>query len=290
MQVKRVSFLFLVIAILGLALGAHRRSAARGSRVSVASACAPAPPSLVAWWPGDGNANDIRGENNGTLNGGATATATGKVAQAFTFNGANEVTIPDAPSLNVQALTLDAWVFPTSVDGANDIIVNKESAGDSTQYEMSIRGPQVPGGSIAEGNLAFFIGGISGLPSEESGWVDGGGQVPLNTWTDVALTFDGSSAKAYINGVLTRGVTGLSGNVNVTAGSFRIGDRSPGNGFPNDQFNGSIDEVELFNRALDITEIQSIFNADSGGKCGPRCVTPPAGLVSWWTGDDESVR
>src|SRR5262249_51178445 len=56
-------------------------------------------------------------------------------------------------------------------------------------------------------------------------------------------------------------------------------------------FKGIIDEVSLYNRALTADEIQSIYNADSAGKCKPPppgCVTPPAGLVAWWPGDGHA--
>ena len=48
--------------------------------------CVPPPAGLVAWFPGEGNANDVLGVSNGTLQGGATF-ATGKVGQAFSLNG-----------------------------------------------------------------------------------------------------------------------------------------------------------------------------------------------------------
>src|ERR1043166_4029528 len=61
--------------------------------------CTPPPPNMVGWWPGDGNANDISGDNyNGTLSGGVTF-APGKVEQAFTFNGTDgEVILPNSAS------------------------------------------------------------------------------------------------------------------------------------------------------------------------------------------------
>src|SRR5262249_55983069 len=62
---------------------------------TVPISCTPPPPGLVSWWPGDGNANDIRGGNNGTLQNGATF-ATGLVAQAFSFDGTDQfVQVPD---------------------------------------------------------------------------------------------------------------------------------------------------------------------------------------------------
>ena len=75
--------------------------------------CTPPPPNMVSWWPGDGNANDIQGGNNGTLQGGATF-ASGEVGQAFTFPGtSNAVIVPDNANLNVQHFTIDAWINTT---------------------------------------------------------------------------------------------------------------------------------------------------------------------------------
>src|SRR5260370_18137079 len=48
--------------------------------------CVPAPPNMVSWWPGDGNANDIQGTNNGVVEGGATF-APAEVLQGFSMNG-----------------------------------------------------------------------------------------------------------------------------------------------------------------------------------------------------------
>ncbi len=52
--------------------------------------CVPPPTGLIAWWPGDGNANDLAGTNNGTLFNGATFDQ-GRVEQAFRFDGVNDV-------------------------------------------------------------------------------------------------------------------------------------------------------------------------------------------------------
>src|SRR6266852_2988243 len=59
-----------------------------------AQQCTPPPSGMVAWYTGEGNANDFLGNNNGTLQNGA-AFAAGKVGQAFSLNGANQfVSLP----------------------------------------------------------------------------------------------------------------------------------------------------------------------------------------------------
>jgi uncharacterized protein (TIGR03437 family) len=255
-------------------------SLAAGKDVTPSNAEAPAqtpqtcvqPPSgIVSWWFAEGNANDLRDGNHGQLEGGA-GYAAGHVGRAFSFEGTGQVRVANNANLNVQTFTIEAWVYPALVDGVLDTIVCKEPDASVYQYYLAIRGPdnRAGVGTIPRGNLAFTIVGVNGLPTDATlGWVDGGGQVPLFAWTHVALTFDGNSAKAYLNGVLTRNIAGLSGMVNVTSGPLRIGSRSDFaiGVVPQDRFNGLIDEVALYNRALSASEIQSIFNAGRFGKC-----------------------
>ena len=94
---------------------------------AVAQTCAPPPPDMVSWWPGDGNANDIQDGNNGTLQNGATFAA-GNVGQAFGLDGVDDfVEVQNSPNLNpTNQITIDAWYKPVSFtgNGAN-AIVNK---------------------------------------------------------------------------------------------------------------------------------------------------------------------
>ena len=252
--------------------------------------CVSPPSGLFSWWDGDAvsgtTVSDTQGSNNGLLTSGTT-TAVGKVGRAFSFDGIDdEVTIADHASLNPQSFTIDAWVFPTALDGQFDIVVNKEvgTGIGQLQYEIGIRGAQAAGAPvIPTGNLAFFVGTPTRGCGEQSGWCDGQAAVPLNTWTHVALKYDGTSgtATAYVNGQVTRTVGGFSGAVPTTAGPLRIGNRSPLPPlFANEKFNGLIDEVEFFDRALSTVEIQSIFTAGGAGKCKTKSVFVPIVLSS----------
>src|SRR5215472_10810672 len=70
------------------------------ARCGLGAACVTPPSGLISWWRAEGNAADSASTNNGSLQGGATATAAGMVGQAFTFDGTNAfVQIPDSPAL-----------------------------------------------------------------------------------------------------------------------------------------------------------------------------------------------
>ena len=74
---------------------------------------------LVGWWPGEGNADDIAGTNNGIMQGGGPTAAAGVVGLAFAFDGTNNyVQIPDAPTQRSTNFTIEAWVRFRSLESA----------------------------------------------------------------------------------------------------------------------------------------------------------------------------
>ena len=87
---KKIKFLFLLIFLL-VAAG-----------IVEAQTCTAPPVDLVSWWPGDGNADDIIGNNHGTLVNGATFAA-GKVGKAFSLDGDNDYVA--TPLLNTEIFT-----------------------------------------------------------------------------------------------------------------------------------------------------------------------------------------
>src|SRR6185295_719857 len=72
--------------------------------------CVPVNSGLIAWWRGEGNANDSVGSNHGQLFG-ATSFAPGKVGRGFVFNGVTDfVLVPDSPSLDLtNEITMEMW-------------------------------------------------------------------------------------------------------------------------------------------------------------------------------------
>src|SRR5262249_40420283 len=158
-----------------------------------------------SWWPGDGNANDIKDGNNGTQNG--ATFAPGVVGQAFSFDGVNAfVSVPDSPSLSFGAsssITVDLWAFRTGAYPVMHLMGKREGCSGSkegTNYQMALN-------SVSGEGLVFG----SGFGDEAATGVD----LPLNTWTHLAGTFDGTSFRFYINGLLAATAAGTLGPINT---------------------------------------------------------------------------
>jgi uncharacterized protein (TIGR03437 family) len=231
-----------------------------------APACVNTRPGLVSWYRGENSAADHQNTHNGA-GVGELGFAAGRVGQALNFNGSSELVIPHAPALNFQQFTFEGWVFPTVLDGSVELILNKEDDPFTTyHYEWGIAGTA---GNVPVGTLLFALNGIHGLPNEFNGFVNGGGIVPRNTWTHVALSFDGTTIKSYLNGRVARTLSGLSGNLITSTGPLKLGSRSATliNQLPADRFNGLLDELSLYSRALSEQELLAIYNAGTAGKC-----------------------
>lgn len=176
--------------------------------------------------------------NNGTLQGGSTWTTSGKYGKAISFNGTNAyVNIPNSSSVQLRsAMTLEAWVNPSLVSGRwRDVIFKGK---DNYYLEAdSTSGRPATGGSTIGGPLF----GIAPLAA--------------NTWVHLAGAYDGVTLRLYVNGLLvnTRVQTGL---ITASTNALQIG----GDTIYGQYFQGKIDEIRIYNRALGLLEIQSDMN------------------------------
>jgi hypothetical protein len=193
---------------------------------------------LVGYWMLDETSGqtafDSSGEdNNGTTN--AVAWVAGHTNGAGSFNGATSyITVPDSASLDPYALTVAAWIDPVDWNGNRRIL--QKGAGDN-QYRL-----------LAEaGVLKFDIAGVgtvtAALPA-------------VNVWTHVAGTYDGAALRLYVNGVQAAS-TAATAPMPATGNPLIIGSKSAG-GAQGDHFNGVLDEVRVYWRALSATEISAI--------------------------------
>ena len=229
---------------------------------AVAQTCVAPPSGLVSWWPGDVNADDIAGANNGALQADATF-ATGKVGQAFSFDGSlDRVVVPDSATLDITgAITVDAWIKTAGTDDFSGIVAKILSGEPRTGYLLGVD------------NLSRFRCDII-LARPPQGTVVSTTLVDDNTLHHVACTYDGAIVKVYVDGTLEGQLAYIDGDPGPEGvGVNGLGEnneplligRDPC--CPNRDFNGLIDEVEVYNRALDAGEIQAIFAAGVSGKC-----------------------
>ena len=206
--------------------------------------CTPPPSGLVSWWKAEGNALDSFGGNNGTARNGAIF-GPGESGQAFSLDGTNQfIEVPPSVSLNLSTgMTLDAWVKPRSTNHVG--ILNKGAIGSKGAYELA----------IYLNKFYFQLNdGILNMPSQAD--------IPANSWTHVAATYDGSTAKIYINGVLDNSAA-YNSTINSNGYPLHIGLY----GSPTVYFDGQLDEVTLYRQALSPEGIAAIYNAGSAGKC-----------------------
>ncbi|MGD0263190.1 MAG: immunoglobulin domain-containing protein, partial [Verrucomicrobiota bacterium] len=233
-------------------------------RVAAAD-CFSAPAGLVGWWPGDGNANDIAGTNNGVLEGGATASATGVVGLAFTFNGTNGyVQIPDSSVLKPTNLTVEAWVLFNSLDSAGSgsspagqqYIVFKQNSRSSNFEGYDLGKWRVTGGDV----FAFRVSSSSAQLAE----LLSATFVTTGVWYHVAGVRGSNFTQIYVNGA-------LEGQTNVTFaqdyGTNALFFGTSGESSWDHKFYGLLDEVSLYNRALSSNEVAAIYAAGAAGKC-----------------------
>ena len=179
---------------------------------------------------------DASGQGNtGTISG-ATRTTAGKFGGALSFNGTSAwITVADAASLDLStAMTLEAWVRPSSITGWRTVVLKE--APDGLAYSLySGNGASRPAGYVH--------------PTTDIG-VNGTANMVANTWTHLAVTYDGATLRMLVNGVQVSTAAAPGGTV-LTNGVLRIG----GNAFWGEYFSGIIDEVRIYNRPLTAAEV-----------------------------------
>jgi hypothetical protein len=207
--------------------------------------------SLIGYWHADGNANDCKGVNNGTLINEANYNL-GIFNNSFTFDGINDyVNFGASNNFNVSGTnqyTLSNWVymrgFTSPADYYSYLISHSDigGAGNRKGYYMAIN---------TTGNVACAAGDTNNWNAFTSG-----GRVSLNSWYYVACTYNGSTISVYVNGNLVDsqgyGISLIDSPGNLTIGTLA-------QATPNFFFNGSLDEVMILNKSLSANEIKELY-------------------------------
>ncbi len=233
------------------------------------STCTNAPAGLVSWWPGEGNGNDVAGNNPGTVTG--VSYSAGEVGQAFNFNGTNgSVFIPASQSLDLglgNGLTIECWIKPTELSVRHPIVEWNNGSTFGVHFYVS----QDWNGGGGPGDL------FANITDTAAGWhpiFSAAGVLSTSNWQHVAVTYDKSSGLGtlYLNGAAVAS-DNLGSFTPQTSYNLYLGRRgSPEAVAP---YAGLMDEVSVYNRALSQAEIQAIVAAGSQGKCVAGSGTAP---------------
>lgn len=214
---------------------------------------------IGVWHFDEGSGNityDETGNNNdGTLYNGTgvssqepTWTSACKSAYCLSFDGYNDyVNCSNSSSLNItNKVTIEAWVYLDEmrdhtvvvIPGVVDLKVTPETANPS--YDV----------------VEAWVG-VNGTRD-----VSGGTQLQLNHWYYIAMTYDGQYLKTYLNGTVDKTVNiGSVTHYFISSKSAAIGTDSYWSPFLA-YFNGTIDEVHIYNRALSSEEINTSFKSN----------------------------
>ncbi|MFZ4414378.1 MAG: LamG-like jellyroll fold domain-containing protein [Bacteroidales bacterium] len=224
---------------------------------------------LVGWWPFSGNANDLSGNNNnGTVNGATLATDRFGISNsAYSFNGTNnKIIVADSNSLDVTATaTFSLW---TQINQMNF------DAGGSDDYDARLLDKTSPG--LNNGYLIDYNHRItSSNPNYSNQCTTGSTKIrtilgiPINltncyagylNWTHIVVTFNNGSVKIYNNGILSGTFTNSNSVIPTNSIPLVFGYQTSGSA--NTWLNGKLDDIGIWNRTLDSTEILGLFNGN----------------------------
>ena len=162
--------------------------------------------------------------------------------RALKFNGTtNYLDAGDVLNLN-SSFTVSAWIIRNNT---NQTILSKRNSAFTQGYDLKIN-------SVGKAEMSWFVG-----TSKKT--IVSNAIIPLGIWHNIGITFDGTTAKMYIDGVNSIS-TNLAGVPTSTTNSFLIAAADGTN--PTSYFNGSIDEVRMWNIALTDAQFRYIMNQE----------------------------
>ena len=231
-----------------------------------------APAALVAAYSFDAGTGslvrDVSGKgHDGTISGAAWMSS-GRHGGALSFDGVNDlVTVADASALDLDSgMTLSAWVRPTANESWRTIVTKETNR--SLVY-----------GLFSNSDTARPSGVLTIGKNQRQKIVRGASVLPVSTWTHLATTYDGANLRLFVNGtqVARRAVTGQIG---TSTGPLQIG----GNNVWSEWFQGQLDDLRIYNRALTASELKTDMNTPAApapveGTTAPTAPTAPTGLT-----------
>jgi hypothetical protein len=208
---------------------------------------------LLAYYPFNGNSADGSGNGrNGTISGGVTLTTdrNGNTNSAYSFNGSDGYINCGTPFLNnLSQITISGWIKPISIS------TNHSLFGQNDLHEFS----------LASGPKAYYWNyGSGGLSTSYT--------PALNTWVHIAIVAGNSTVKMYFNGALAY-TANAPISVATSGSNVKIGGYT-GDDVAGQFFNGALDDICFYNRALNAAEISDLMNGFVPNSITTAAITP----------------
>jgi len=222
---------------------------------------------LVAFYPFNNNANDESGNNlNGTVNGATIAADRfGNTNKAYQFDGvSNFITMGNPTLLQISnTITISGWLrvqaFRTPpAPGIKSMAVVTKIFFDPSHGGNPTKGYRITqdfyGGGTPSMTTNIYSSDIAGNNTSYLGQYVGG-SIVAQEWISFCLVIDGTTMKYYRNGILTDNTTGSATLLaDGSLGDLTIG--TYGGGF---FFNGQVDDIAIYNRALTAAEALQLY-------------------------------
>lgn len=206
---------------------------------------------LIAYYPFNGNANDESGNgNDGTVYGATLATDRfGNENNAYSFDGQNDyIDCGNGQSVNISGtnseITMSCWFKANDVNSGQNLISKGRDYTSNYGYHLNVNNNKNRG--------------LYRLLSGENNIVHTNDVLLTNNWYHVLTFFDGNESKIYLNGI-SHNTTSQPGEIGPSSTNLIIGCHSP---YPPTwyTFDGIIDDIRIYNRALSENEVQALYN------------------------------
>ncbi|WP_147238754.1 LamG domain-containing protein [Mucilaginibacter hurinus] len=215
-------------------------------------------PNLIAYWPFNNSADDLSGNwNNGkAFNLYSTADRFDNPTGAYRFDGINTyIEVPDKPDLRLANtdFTINSWVKIDDYNSHLGSLLFSKNSGPGHGWLWGIIGKS--------GTHQFIKGGMVYSLGSNATYLPGKRVIATNQWHMVTAVYEKAQRqlRIYIDGVLDKTHNNVNSPNAETTANLYIGRNDPQ--LSGNNFQGSMDDVSMYNSALSLSNIQQLYTA-----------------------------